>query len=136
MSVKHQLIYLYKGSATAVLGMFPAEYLGTMGSGMGIGGLLPSMLNIVIIGASKNSAKVVGVACFCICTALAFSCLGLLFMLQKNTFYQFYATTISRDKKQLYDEVIFCNISIIPIVLRRYILAFKVTNHLGISIFL
>ena len=89
--------------------MFPAEYLGTMGSGMGIGGLVPSVLNIAIIGASKNSAKVVGVACFCICTALAFSCLGLLFMLQKNTFYQFYANTISRDKKQLYDEVIFCN---------------------------
>ena len=47
--VKYQLIYLHKGSATAVLGMFPAEYLGTMGSGMGIGGLLPSMLNIAII---------------------------------------------------------------------------------------
>ena len=97
--------------------MFPAEYLGTMGSGMGIGGLVPSVLNIAIIGASKNSAKVVGVACFCICTALAFSCLGLLFLLQKNTFYQFYANTISRDKKQLYDEVIFCNMSLILIVL-------------------
>ena len=107
MNVNFHVIYLYKGSATAVLGMFPAEYLGTMGSGMGIGGLIPSILNIAIIGASKNSAKVVGVACFCICTALAFSCLGLLFMLQKNTFYQFYANTISRDKKQLYDEVIF-----------------------------
>ena len=94
------------GAATAVLGMFPAEYLGTMGSGCGIGGLIPSVMNIAILGASKNSAQVVGIACFCICTALATSCLFLLFLLNKNNFYQSYANSISSKDKQFNDEVI------------------------------
>ena len=88
--------------------MFPAEYLGTMGSGCGIGGLLPSIINIALIGVSQNSAKVIGLACFCICTALTLSSLGLSFILQKNTFYQFYGSSKALKKKSV-EEVIYVN---------------------------
>ena len=86
--------------------MFPAEYLGTMGSGCGIGGLIPSVMNIAIIGASKNSAQLVGISCFCICTALAAFGLVFLFILNKNSFYQSYANGISSKEKEFNDKVI------------------------------
>ena len=85
--------------------MFPAEYLGTMGSGCGIGGLIPSIMNIAIIGASKNSAQLVGISCFCICTALAAFGLVFLFILNKNSFYQSYANGISSKEKEFNNKV-------------------------------
>lgn len=94
-----------EGAVTAVLGMFPAEYLGTMGSGCGIGGLIPSVMNIAIIGASKNSAQLVGISCFCICTALAAFGLVFLFILNKNSFYQSYANGISSKEKEFNNKV-------------------------------
>ena len=87
--------------------MFPAEYLGTMGSGCGIGGLIPSVMNIAIIGASKNSAQLVGISCFCICTALAAFGLVFLFILNKNNFYQSYANGISSKKKEINNKVMY-----------------------------
>ena len=88
-----------------MLGLFPAEYLGSMGSGCGIGGLIPSVMNIAILGASQNSSQIVGISCFCICTSLAAVCLGILFALNGNKFYQTYASSITAKEKLLRDKV-------------------------------
>ena len=97
----------FLGSATAVLGLFPSQYLGAMGSGAGIGGLVPSLINLAIIGASENSAKLVGVTCFCISTILALSCCAIMFMLQKNQFYLFYGSSFNYRSKKDTEEVTF-----------------------------
>ena len=88
-----------------MLGLFPAEYLGSMGSGCGIGGLIPSVMNIAILGASQNSSQIVGISCFCICTSLAAICLGILFVLNGNKFYQTYASSITAKEKLLSNKV-------------------------------
>ena len=85
--------------------MFPVEYLGIMMSGYGIGGLIPSIINVAIIGVSTNSAKVVGVTCFCICTILHFSCIGLIFILQRTPFYVSYERLSFQMKKEHMREV-------------------------------
>ena len=84
--------------------MFPVEYLGIMMSGYGIGGLIPSIINIAIIGVGKGSAKVIGIACFCICTVLELSCIGLVFILQRNSFYLSYGRRPSQRRQQTTDE--------------------------------
>ena len=78
------------GSVAAILGMFPANYLGTMASGAAVGGLIPSLLNIAIIGATGNSGQIVGFSCFCLSTLISLSCLPLTFTLQRNQFFRFY----------------------------------------------
>ena len=93
------------GSATALLGLFPSQYLGTMGSGAGIGGLIPSLINVGIIGVSKNSSTIVGVTCFCISTLLALSCFVLMYSLQRNAFYRSYGSSFNQQYRKKSDEV-------------------------------
>ena len=93
------------GSTSAVFGMFPPQYLGTMGSGAGIGGLIPSLINVAIIGVSKNSSTLVGASMFCISTLLALSCFVLVYSLQRNGFYRFYGGSLDQQYRKSSDEV-------------------------------
>ena len=105
------------GSATAVLGMFPPEYIGTMGSGAGIGGLIPSLINVAILGLSKDSSTVVGIACFCIATLIALSCFVLTYSLQRNAFYRFYGGSFSQQHRKNSDEVMY----ILTVLFHKYV---------------
>ena len=61
-----------------------------MASGAAVGGLIPSLLNVAIIGVSGNSAQVVGLSCFCISTLISLTCLPLTYLLQRNQFFRYY----------------------------------------------
>lgn len=87
-----------------MLGTFPAKYLGTMSSGAAIGGLIPSLLNVAIITASENSAQIVGFACFLISTTIAFACLPLTYLLQRNRYFQLYGGHMFLTKTKSGDE--------------------------------
>ena len=74
-----------------------------MSSGSAMGGLIPSLINVGIIGASKNSAQTVGFVCFLISTLISIACFLVSYFLQKNEYFKyhgghiFYSTTNSKD---------------------------------------
>ena len=75
-----------------------------MSSGSAMGGLIPSLINVGIIGASKNSGQTVGFVCFFISTLISISCFLVSYFLQKNEYFKyhgghiFHSTSFSKDK--------------------------------------
>ena len=45
---------IYTGGMSAKLGPFPVEYMGTWVNGAGMGGLIPALMNIAILGTNVD----------------------------------------------------------------------------------
>ena len=88
----------FAGGVAAILGSFPEKYLGTMSSGSAMGGLIPSLLNVAIIGASENSAQTVGFICFLICTLISISCFIVSFLIKKNEYFKHHGVILFQNK--------------------------------------
>ena len=82
-----------------------------MASGAAIGGLIPAILNVAIIGASKNSAQTVGFSCFLISTVISLSCLPLTILLQRNQYFQVYGGDIFLKQKNSSFQVLYVTLS-------------------------
>ena len=83
-----------------------------MSSGSAMGGLIPSLLNVAIIGASENSAQTVGFICFLICTLISVACFIVSYLLQTNDYFQHHGgvlfdhKVISEERTHTYFEVL------------------------------
>jgi equilibrative nucleoside transporter 1/2/3 len=83
----------FQGSFCANLGKFPVRYLGNVTNGAGMGGLLPSVVNVIIL-AVNGDAQTAGFFCFLFAGIMAAVCLVLTVYLDKrNTYYQYYSAT-------------------------------------------
>eukprot|EP00095_Tigriopus_kingsejongensis_P002945 snap_masked-scaffold1679_size31325-processed-gene-0.0 protein:Tk02945 transcript:snap_masked-scaffold1679_size31325-processed-gene-0.0-mRNA-1 annotation:"equilibrative nucleoside transporter 3" len=80
-----------QGSASANVGKFPVPYIGNMVSGAGMGGLLPSVVNCIIL-AIEADFQIAGFYCFLFAEILAIVCLALSIYLERIHFYDYYST--------------------------------------------
>lgn len=64
-----------QGSYCANLGTFPVRYMGSTINGAGMGGLLPSVVNVVILALNANFQQA-GFWCFLFAEAMCILCLG------------------------------------------------------------
>ena len=107
---------VFQGSVTASLGPFPEKYMGGFMSGQGVGGIVPSVLNVVII-ASDADPQSTGFYSFVFVTAAEVGCLVLLYFMQRNEFYRHHSDKgqnqqgrYSRDLKvRLVFQFVNCN---------------------------
>ena len=44
------MIYMLQGSFLSNLGRFPSSYIGSANDGMGLGGIIPALVNIMVLG--------------------------------------------------------------------------------------
>ena len=54
---------LAAGSVMANLANFPEKYIGNMSSGQGMGGLLPSVVNVIILAFPNSNSQVRSLNC-------------------------------------------------------------------------
>ena len=81
---------IFQGSVTAVLGPFPEQYMGSFMSGQGVGGIIPSVLNVIIIACNADPQST-GFYSFLFVTVAEVGCLVLLYFMHKNEFYRHYS---------------------------------------------
>ena len=74
-SIENVTCILSKGGFTACLGTFPVAYMGACVNGAGMGGLLPSVVNVIILATNAN-AQMSGFWCFLFAWIMAMICLG------------------------------------------------------------
>lgn len=87
----------FAGALASLYGMFPPEYVGKMGAGAGMGGILPSLLAIVVIKISEGETNndsgtstflAVGSVCFFMATLVAFAALVAAYLVMfKNSYF-------------------------------------------------
>ncbi|TRY77281.1 hypothetical protein TCAL_10226 [Tigriopus californicus] len=82
---------IFQGSASANVGKFPVPYIGNMVSGAGMGGLLPALVNVIIL-AVEADFQVAGFYCFLIAEIMAILCLVVSVYIERTPFYAFYST--------------------------------------------
>lgn len=71
------------------MGKFPVEYMGSLANGICMGGLMPVMVNIMILSLDVD-IQMAGFGCFVFSCLLAMLCLVLFLIMEKTEFYQFY----------------------------------------------
>ena len=80
----------------SLLSPFPHEYLGHWVNGAGFGGLLPSIINVIIIAASQDP-QTSGIACFLFALVITCICLVMTYVMEKSEFYQFYYAKLQEN---------------------------------------
>ena len=86
----------FLGGVGSLLSPFPHEYLGHWVNGAGFGGLLPSIINVIIIAASQDP-ETSGIACFLFALVITCICLIMTYVMEKSEFYQFYYAKLQEN---------------------------------------
>ena len=79
---------IFQGSVMANLSNFPEKYIGHMSSGQGMGGLLPSVVNVIILAFPNSDSQLAGFYCFLFALILSLVCLALSFALTRSPYYK------------------------------------------------
>ena len=79
------------------MGKFPVKYMGSLANGICMGGLIPVVVNIIILSMDVNN-QMAGFGCFVFSCLLCCLVLGLFLIVEKTEFYHYY-THIS-EKEQ------------------------------------
>ena len=80
----------------SLLSPFPHEYLGHWVNGAGFGGLIPSIINVIIIAASQDP-ETSGIACFLFALVTTVICIVMTYIMEKSEFYQFYYAKLQEN---------------------------------------
>lgn len=94
---------VFQGSMSSLLSPFPHEYMGHWVNGAGMGGLLPSVVNVAILSVNANF-QVSGFACFLVAAIISVICLGLTLVMEKTDFYQYYAKQLEDNSLKRHKE--------------------------------
>jgi len=78
---------VFQGSVMANLANFPEKYIGHHSSGQGMGGLLPSVVNVIILAFPNSNSQFAGFYCFLFALVLSVVCLALSFALTTSPYY-------------------------------------------------
>ena len=90
---------VFQGCVSSLLSPFPPEYLGHWVNGAGMGGLVPSLLNVVFLAVNPD-VELSGFVCFVFALAITIITLGLTFLMERSEFYQFYSSKLYEDKEK------------------------------------
>jgi len=85
---------VFQGGIIGVAGKFPPEYMGGMMAGQALGGIFPSLINILVI-AFQVSPGDIGFYCFIIAFVFVLVCLGAYCAVQTTSFFRHFAGTSS-----------------------------------------
>lgn len=77
--------------ASSNMGKFPVIYMGSLSNGVCMGGLVPVMVNILILSMDVNH-QMAGFSCFVFSAIVSVLCLILFLNMEKAEFYQFYSS--------------------------------------------
>jgi len=83
---------IFQGGIIGVAGKFPPNYIGGMMSGQALGGIFPSLVNILVIAIQVKEADI-GFYCFIVAFVFVLLSLGLYCAVQTTPFFRYYAGT-------------------------------------------
>merc|ERR1719499_2603676 len=94
---------VFQGSVMANLANFPEKYIGHMSSGQGMGGLLPSVVNVIILAFPNSNSQLAGFYCFLFALILAGVCLALSCTLTKSPYYTLHSSLDLLRESETFD---------------------------------
>ena len=90
---------IFQGCVSSLLSPFPPEYLGHWVNGAGMGGLVPSILNVIFLSVNPD-VKLSGFVCFVFALAITITTLGLTFAMERSEFYQYYSAKLYEEQDE------------------------------------
>jgi len=92
-----------QGAGSSIYGKFPVEIIGAQPVGSAIGGLAPSLLNILILGVQSDE-MLTGFICFLVSVVVNLANIGLVAGLLKNEYFLSHKTSLTHDTKAEEDK--------------------------------
>lgn len=87
---------VFQGCMSSLLSPFPKEYLGHWVNGAGMGGLVPSIINVIFL-AINPDPNLAGFGCFLFALVLTVLTLLCSYMMKKSPFYQHYYDQLAEN---------------------------------------
>jgi len=94
---------VFQGSVMANLANFPEKYIGHMSSGQGMGGLLPSVVNVIILAFPNSNSQLAGFYCFLFALIVSGVCLALSCTLTKSPYYTLHSSLDLLRESETFD---------------------------------
>jgi len=91
---------ILQGSGSAMYGKFPVKIIGAQPVGGAIGGLAPSLLNILILGLQSTDAETTGFICFLVSTLVNVVNIGMVAGLLKNKYFVSHKTSLTHPHQR------------------------------------
>ena len=85
---------VFQGCVSSLLSPFPPEYLGHWVNGAGMGGLVPSIVNVIFLAVNPDVTES-GFVCFLFALAITVVTLCLTTFMERSEFYQFYSAKLN-----------------------------------------
>ena len=79
------------------MGKFPVRYMGSLSSGVCMGGLIPVIFNVTILGLDVDM-QMAGFACFVFSGFVALLTVALFIKMERMKFYRFHTDTAETDQ--------------------------------------